>query len=74
VLSGEKQRIERNYSFIDVCEWFAGRADLILLLFDPCVLRVPRACVCMCLASASRGTQLSGRAPRHQRKTQALTP
>eukprot|EP00775_Hariotina_reticulata_P005540 gene5540-5776_t len=35
VLSGEKQRIERNYNFIDVCEWFAVRSDLILLLFDP---------------------------------------
>jgi EH domain-containing protein 1 len=35
VLSGEKQRIERNYQFIDVCEWFATRSDLILLLFDP---------------------------------------
>ncbi|WIA09631.1 hypothetical protein OEZ85_009020 [Tetradesmus obliquus] len=35
VLSGEKQRIERNYQFIDVCEWFAVRSDLILLLFDP---------------------------------------
>ena len=35
MLSGEKQRVERNYSFADVCEWFAGRADLILLLFDP---------------------------------------
>lgn len=35
VLSGEKQRIERNYNFIDICEWFAGRCDLILLLFDP---------------------------------------
>ncbi|GBF98304.1 hypothetical protein Rsub_10967 [Raphidocelis subcapitata] len=35
VLSGEKQRIERQYSFIDVCEWFAARSDLILLLFDP---------------------------------------
>lgn len=35
VLSGEKQRIERNYNFIDVCEWFAARSDLILLLFDP---------------------------------------
>eukprot|EP00884_Botryococcus_braunii_P005177 jgi/Botrbrau1/14660/Bobra.0108s0021.1 len=35
VLSGEKQRIERAYNFIDVCGWFASRCDLILLLFDP---------------------------------------
>ncbi len=35
VLSGEKQRIERTYDFIDVCSWFASRCDLILLLFDP---------------------------------------
>ena len=35
MLSGEKQRVERNYIFADVVEWFAGRADLILLLFDP---------------------------------------
>eukprot|EP01023_Acetabularia_acetabulum_P005283 TRINITY_DN12158_c0_g1_i2.p1 TRINITY_DN12158_c0_g1~~TRINITY_DN12158_c0_g1_i2.p1 ORF type:complete len:593 (-),score=84.80 TRINITY_DN12158_c0_g1_i2:227-1900(-) len=35
VLSGEKQRIERQYDFISVCGWFAARADLILLLFDP---------------------------------------
>ena len=35
VLSGEKQRIERTYNFIDVCGWFASRCDLILLLFDP---------------------------------------
>ena len=35
VLSGEKQRIERTYNFIDVCAWFAARCDLILLLFDP---------------------------------------
>eukprot|EP01088_Endostelium_zonatum_P005402 TRINITY_DN1701_c0_g1_i1.p1 TRINITY_DN1701_c0_g1~~TRINITY_DN1701_c0_g1_i1.p1 ORF type:complete len:526 (-),score=129.83 TRINITY_DN1701_c0_g1_i1:34-1611(-) len=34
VLSGEKQRIGRSYDFISVCEWFADRADLILLLFD----------------------------------------
>jgi GTPase SAR1 family protein len=34
VLSGEKQRIGRSYDFISVCEWFAERADLILLLFD----------------------------------------
>ncbi|KAI8474973.1 MAG: P-loop containing nucleoside triphosphate hydrolase protein [Monoraphidium minutum] len=35
VLSGEKQRIDRQYSFINVCEWFAARCDMILLLFDP---------------------------------------
>jgi len=35
VLSGEKQRIERQYDFINVCKWFASRCDVILLLFDP---------------------------------------
>jgi EH domain-containing protein 1 len=35
VLSGEKQRIERSYDFVQVCSWFAARCDLILLLFDP---------------------------------------
>ena len=34
VLSGEKQRIGRSYDFVEVCEWFSERADLILLLFD----------------------------------------
>ncbi len=35
VLSGEKQRIERAYNFTEVCEWFAQRCDVIVLLFDP---------------------------------------
>jgi len=35
VLSGEKQRIDRSYDFINVVEWFAARCDVILLLFDP---------------------------------------
>lgn len=35
VLSGEKQRIDRSYDFTKVCEWFANRSDMILLLFDP---------------------------------------
>ena len=34
VLSGEKQRLGRTYEFSDVIEWFAERADRILLLFD----------------------------------------
>ncbi len=34
VLSGEKQRIGRAYDFVEVCEWFAERADAIILLFD----------------------------------------
>ncbi len=35
MLSGEKQRIERAYNFVEICEWFAARCDLIFLLFDP---------------------------------------
>ena len=34
VLSGDQQRLGRSYDFVRVCEWFAQRADLILLLFD----------------------------------------
>ena len=34
ILSGEKQSIERDYSFEEVVEWFAERSDRILLLFD----------------------------------------
>jgi len=34
VLSGEKQRIGRSYDFTGVIEWFAQRADMIILVFD----------------------------------------
>lgn len=32
--AGEKQRIGRTYEFTSVIEWFAARADVMLLLFD----------------------------------------
>jgi EH domain-containing protein 1 len=35
ILSGEKQRINRNYDFTGVTEWFAAKCNLILLFFDP---------------------------------------
>lgn len=34
VLSGDKQRLGRSYDFVKTVEWFAQRADMILLLFD----------------------------------------
>ena len=34
VLAGEKQRMGRAYDYTAVMEWFAERADRILLLFD----------------------------------------
>jgi len=40
VLSGKKQTLGRAYDFVNVCEWFAGRADMILLLFDNAKLDV----------------------------------
>jgi hypothetical protein len=39
---------ERQYSFIDVCEWFAARCDLILLLFDPFKLVGGGICATVC--------------------------
>lgn len=40
VLSGEKQRTSRGYDFAKVSRWFAERADLILLMFDPSKLDI----------------------------------
>lgn len=40
VLSGEKQRLERNYNFVEIADWFATRSDLVFLLFDPAKLDI----------------------------------
>jgi len=34
ILSGEKQRMGRNYDFAKIVEWFAYKVDRILILFD----------------------------------------
>lgn len=34
ILSGEKQRVNRGYDFTKVVQWYAEKADLLLLLFD----------------------------------------
>lgn len=34
ILSGEKQRAQREYSFNDTLNWFAEKADMIVLTFD----------------------------------------
>lgn len=34
VLSGDQQRLGRSYDYVKVCEWFAEKADMILILFD----------------------------------------
>lgn len=34
ILSGEKQRISRQYDFVAVTKWLAQRSDMIVLVFD----------------------------------------
>ncbi|XP_050425723.1 EH domain-containing protein 3-like [Adelges cooleyi] len=34
ILSGEKQRAQREYNFYDSLNWFADRSDMIILTFD----------------------------------------
>ncbi|XP_050443770.1 EH domain-containing protein 3-like [Adelges cooleyi] len=34
ILSGEKQRAQREYNFYDSLNWFASRSDMIILTFD----------------------------------------
>jgi EH domain-containing protein 1 len=40
VLSGEKQRVERSFNFMDVVSHLASRADAVYLFFDPAKLDV----------------------------------
>lgn len=35
VLAGKKKQGDEGYKFVEICQWFASRADLIILLFDP---------------------------------------
>lgn len=34
ILSGEKQRAQREYNFYETLNWFAERSDMIVLTFD----------------------------------------
>lgn len=34
VLAGEKQRIGRDYDYAEVIRWFAGHADMVVIMFD----------------------------------------
>jgi EH domain-containing protein 3/EH domain-containing protein 1 len=34
VLAGDQQRLGRSYDYVKVCEWFAERSDMIVLIFD----------------------------------------
>jgi len=40
VLSGEKQRVDRSYSFVDVVGLLSSRADAVYLFFDPAKLDI----------------------------------
>jgi EH domain-containing protein 1 len=59
VLSGEKQRVERSFNFVEVVSHLASRADAVYLFFDPAKLDVSCPLFARSERSVGAGTHLS---------------